>query len=45
LTTERVGSAVHLVVTTTASTGKSDHCLDRGRHVFALEGDHLVARP
>jgi hypothetical protein len=42
LTTERAGTATHLVVTTTASTGKSDHCLDDGRHVFALDADRLV---
>jgi hypothetical protein len=42
LATERVGAATHLVVTTTGSTGKSEHCLDNGRHVFALESDLLV---
>lgn len=44
LATERAGAATHLVVTTTASTGKSDHCLAPGRHVFALEVDRLVER-
>jgi hypothetical protein len=42
LSTERAGTATHLVVTTTASTGKSDHCLPMGRHVFALDADRLV---
>lgn len=45
LSTERAGTATHLVVTTTVSTGKSDHCLARGRHVFALETDRLVEVP
>jgi len=42
LTTERAGIATHLVVTTTESTGRSDHCLDQGRHAFALDTDRLV---
>lgn len=45
LSTERAGAATHLVVTTTASTGKSDHCLPQGRHVFALDADRLVTVP
>ncbi len=44
LASERAGSATHLVVTTTGSTGKSEHCLGNGRHVFALEADALVER-
>lgn len=42
LTTQRVGAATHLIVTTTKSTGKSDHCLADGRHAFALDTDRLV---
>lgn len=45
LTTERAGPATHLVVTTTHSTGASDHCLAQGRHVFALDVDRLVETP
>ncbi len=45
LTTERAGTAMHLVVTTATSTGKSDHCLPEGRHVFALETDRLIEVP
>lgn len=42
LTTQRAGTATQLVVTTSSSTGKSDHCLETGRHVFALDTDRLV---
>lgn len=42
LTTQRAGAATQLVVTTTGSTGRSDHCLADGRHVFALDTDRLV---
>ncbi|MBA3452055.1 MAG: hypothetical protein H0T42_03030 [Deltaproteobacteria bacterium] len=42
LTTQRAGVATQLVVTTTGSTGRSDHCLADGRHVFALDADRLV---
>jgi hypothetical protein len=45
LATVRAGAATHLVVTTSASTGKSDHCLARGRHVFALDADRLIELP
>jgi hypothetical protein len=42
LTTRAVGAASHLVVTTDVSTGKSEHCLAQGTHVFALDADRLV---
>jgi hypothetical protein len=42
LTSEPAGASRHLVVTTTASTGESEHCLGAGRHVFAVEVDRLV---
>jgi len=45
LSMERAGTAMHLVVTTTESTGKSDHCLAKGRHAFALDTDRLVEVP
>lgn len=45
LARERTGAGVRLVVTTSLSTGRSEHCLARGRHVFALEGDRLVELP
>lgn len=39
---ESVGTAQHLVVTTTRSNGLSEHCLASGRHVFTLVGERLV---
>lgn len=42
LTERREGSATHLVVAVTASSGESDHCLGLGRHELALAGDRLV---
>ncbi len=45
LATEKVGSATHLVVTTTGSTGASEHCLSSGRHVFAMQAEKLVELP
>jgi len=42
LTMERTGALTRLVVTTSTSTGKSEHCLARGRHVFALDVDRVV---
>ena len=42
LTFQRVGVAMQLVVTTSRSTGKSDHCLADGRHAFSLDTDRLV---
>ncbi len=44
LTTERVGAATHLVVTTRESTGKSARCLAVGTHRFVLDADRLVER-
>lgn len=45
LSRERVDGATHLVVTTTTSSGASEHCLGVGRHVFALDGERLVRPP
>ena len=42
LTEKRAGSATHLVVAVTASTGESEHCLATGRHELALAGDRLI---
>ena len=42
LSQTRVGKAMHLVIDVSASTGESEHCLARGRHVLALAGDRLV---
>lgn len=42
LTIEPAGAGRHLVVTTTGSTGRSEHCLGDGRHEFALDADRLV---
>lgn len=39
---ERAGVGQHLVVTTAQSNGRSEHCLARGRHVFALVRGSLV---
>lgn len=38
----RDGSATHLVVAVTSSSGDSEHCLGLGRHELALAGDRLV---
>ena len=42
LSEKRSGSATHLVVAVTASTGESEHCLATGRHELALAGDRLI---
>lgn len=42
LSETRAGSATHLVVAVSASTGESEHCLATGRHELALAGDRLV---
>jgi hypothetical protein len=42
LTTRRAGTATHLVVTMQSSTGKSDHCIALGTHVYALDADRLI---
>lgn len=42
LSRERAGKATHLAVMTSGSAGRSDHCLESGRHVFALEGERIV---
>jgi hypothetical protein len=42
LTERRDGSATHLVVAVTSSSGDSEHCLGLGRHELALAGDRLV---
>ncbi|MBV8761223.1 MAG: hypothetical protein JO257_28255 [Deltaproteobacteria bacterium] len=42
LSETRAGSATHLVVAVSASTGESEHCLATGRHELALTGDRLV---
>jgi len=42
LSERRDGSATHLVVAVTASSGDSEHCLGLGRHELALAGDRLV---
>ena len=44
ITREKAGRATELVITTSDSTGASEHCLANGRHVFALDGDRLVER-
>lgn len=41
---EKAGHATELVITTSGSSGASEHCLANGRHVFALVGDRLVER-
>jgi len=42
LTERRDGSATHLVVAVTKSSGDSGDCLGLGRHELALAGDRLV---
>lgn len=42
---EPAAPGVRLVVTTRGSTGRSEHCLDDGRHAFALIADRLVELP